>query len=402
MSFYTNKLFVVTVLVANFIVTSYINLRQYFKLSSPITPAAKKVYTEEKFSLSCKYNKERLAFSISVQLYDLFITIGYIYVLEKAYTFFTSNICKYDEIFLSIYFFTFNILHIPFNLYSDFVIESKYGFNKKTLKLFVRDFIISSALNFAFSIPVMFIVKYLINNFPNFPFYVTGFTILLNIFMIIIYPRFITPLFYKVSSLEEGELKDRVNKLAGDINFTIDKIEVIDGSVRSSHSNAYFVGIFKAKRIVFFDTLLKQMSNDEILAVLCHELGHWYYNHILINMSLSTVQTFIYMFMVKICMGNKVEFKFDQKTVMFTIIVSSLSLPLSFLFKSLSRLFEKQADSFAVRKGYGKHLISGLMKLHTENMSAPIVDWLYSAIGYSHPHITERIECIENEMNKNE
>lgn len=377
-------------------------MRQYFKLGQKMSPAARKIYTEEKYTLCCKYNREKLAFAFFQSTFELFQSIFTLFFIRKIFSWFNQKVTKRDELFALSFILANQFFDIPFFLYYDFILEKKYGFNRKTLKVFFKDFFITLLLHNAIFTPLLFIIKFIVNTFPNFPLYLTLFMTAFRVFMIIIFPNFITPLYHKVTPLENIELKEKVEKLAEKVGFTINKIEVIDGSTRSSHSNAYFIGIFKAKRIVFYDTLLKQMTDDEILAVLCHELGHWHHNHVLLNTIIASIQTLIYSFFLKIFLGVKGDFKYGPNMVFYTIAMSVLALPSLLLFNSISRKFERQADAFAVKHKYGNHLISGLLKLATENMGSPVVDSLYSTISHSHPHITERIECIENEMKKQE
>lgn len=390
------------IIVFNYLFSVYVCIRQISKLSQKISPSAKKLSTEEHFSLSCKYNKEKILFSIFQESFSALESIALLVTAEQIYKAFTTKVCKNDVLFMMLYIAFSMITNLPFGFYKDFVIEARYGFNKKTIGLFIQDFFLELSISSAILFPLLIAVKYIINNFPNFPIYITLLMTIFKVFLIIIYPNFITPLYNKVTQLENLVLKEKVEKMAQKVNFTIDRIEVIDGSKRSGHSNAYFIGIGKAKRIVFYDTILNQMNDDEILAVLCHELGHWHHSHILINSVISSVLIFVYSTAFKRYFGAKTAFKYNEKGVIFCVLASVFGIPMTFLMNYISRVFERQADRFAVKHGYGKHLISGLIKLSTENMGSPVVDSLYSAMVNSHPHITERIESIEQEMRKNE
>jgi STE24 endopeptidase len=173
------------------------------------------------------------------------------------------------------------VTNLPFSLYFTFVIEQKHGFNKSTLGTFLMDKIKTILLIFLIGGPFLAGFIYLIDNHrQNFAFYVWIFVFSFQLFFYTIFPTFIQPLFNKFEPLPEGELKTKIDELAKKIKFPLKKIFVIDGSKRSSHSNAYFFGLFNNKRIVLYDTLLEQCNTQEILAILGHELGHWKLDHI--------------------------------------------------------------------------------------------------------------------------
>ncbi|CAL1273872.1 unnamed protein product [Larinioides sclopetarius] len=220
-----------------------------------------------------------------------------------------------------------------------------------------------------------------------------------------VYADFIAPLFDKFTPLPEGTLRTRIEELAKSISFPLKKLYVVEGSKRSSHSNAYFYGFYKNKRIVLFDTLIKTgCNNDEILAVLAHELGHWKLNHVLKNLIIAQVNLFLCFAVFALLFKNSslyAAFGFhDQQpvivglVVIFQYVFSPYNEVLSFLMTALSRRFEFQADAFAKVLNKAADLRSALIKLNRDNLGFPVYDWLYSTWHHSHPPLLERIHAL--------
>jgi len=298
----------------------------------------------------------------------------------------------------------------PFSLYSTFVIEERHGFNKQTLGLFFTDKLKGIALGIAIGGPTLSALIYIIKwGGEHFYFWVWLFLLIFSLFMLTIYPIFIAPLFNKFTPLEEGDLRTEIERLASSIQFPLTKLFVIDGSKRSGHSNAYFYGLFKNKRIVLYDTLLKQMDQNEILAVLGHELGHWKLNHTIKTLLISQVHTFISFYLF----GHLINwtemytsFGFtDQPTIIglmlfFQFIMSPVENVLSFLMNLLSRKHEFEADAFAKNLGYSTQLRTGLIKLNLENLGNMNPDHWYSTYHYTHPPMLERLKALKSTKNE--
>jgi len=227
-----------------------------------------------------------------------------------------------------------------------------------------------------------------------------------------IWPTFIAPLFNKYEPLKDEELKGKIDALAAELDFPLKKLFEVDGSKRSSHSNAYFFGFWKNKRIVLYDTLLKQ-SHDEILAILCHEMGHWKFNHINMNLLIMSVHMFVLFFSYGQVMyspwGDKIitDFQYSSGTdsviislSLFSAIISPIETVVNRFVIMLSRKNEFQADSFASIMGRGSDLITALKVVNKENKGDLNPDPLYAWYHFSHPTLTERIEHIQEEDKK--
>ncbi|KAJ3130048.1 CAAX prenyl protease 1 [Nowakowskiella sp. JEL0407] len=298
------------------------------------------------------------------------------------------------------------LINIPFSLYYTFVLEEKFGFNKQTIGLFFVDMIKSLAISLIIGLPVLAGFLKIIQTFSNFFLYIWLFMLAFQFVMTLIFPTVIQPLFNTFTPLKEGELKEKIVELAKSIKFPLTKIFVIDGSKRSSHSNAYFFGFWKIKRIVLFDTLLEQANDDEILAVLAHELGHWSYNHVFKTLAVSQVHLFVVFYLFSLFIHDTQLYKsfgFSEQPILigfllFQFIYSPVESVMGFLMNILSRKHEFEADSFAKSLGYSKFLKSGLVKLHLKNLGSMNPDKLYSAYHYSHPPLIERLEALEDPL----
>jgi STE24 endopeptidase len=224
-----------------------------------------------------------------------------------------------------------------------------------------------------------------------------------QMFFMMIFPTFIQPLFNKFTPLPEGSLRKKIEALAKRLKFPLYKLFVVDGSKRSAHSNAYFFGFFNNKRIVIYDTLINTSTEEEVVAVLAHELGHWHFNHVLSNMIIVQVQlaAIFYLFSLLIKLPSLyVQFGFIHETpvfigfLLFQFVYSPMDSIMTFLINSMTRSKEFQADAFAKKLGYTEQLKSGLIKLHTSNLANSNPDTLYSMYHHSHPPLMQRFISI--------
>jgi len=215
------------------------------------------------------------------------------------------------------------------------------------------------------------------------------------------YPTVIAPLFNKFTELPEGELRSKIEALASRVEFPLTKLYQIDGSTRSAHSNAYFFGFFKNKRIVLYDTLMEHATNDEIVAIVGHELGHWKMNHVTKNLVISLTHMLAFFYMFGFFLNYEelyTSFGFTSHSTLISLMLfSMLNEPidhiLSLAMHALSRHYEYQADEYATELGYD--LTSGLVAIHKKNASNLNPDSLYSMYHFSHPTLLERIEAIK-------
>ncbi len=297
------------------------------------------------------------------------------------------------------------VLDIPFSLYSTFVIEEKFGFNRTTAKTFISDMFKGLALSLVIGVPLLWVVLWLMEQAGEYWWLYTwavwsGF----SLFLAWAYPTWIAPIFNKFEPLEEGETLDRINKLLERCGFNSNGIFVIDGSRRSSHGNAYFSGFGKNKRIVFYDTLLKSLDDDELEAVLAHELGHFKRKHIVKGMALTMASTLVGLWILAWLMDKDWFYQaFGISTpstyialLIFALIAPAFTFFLGPLMSMLSRKNEFEADEFAAQQSDAKHLIRALVNMYKENASTLTPDPLYSTFYDSHPPAPVRIAHLES------
>lgn len=299
-------------------------------------------------------------------------------------------------------------ISIPFSLYSNFVLEEKHGFNKMTISLFFMDLIKSELLSYFFGgllIPLLiWVVK---STGEMFYLYLWALMQVLIFVMMWIYPNFIQPMFNKFETLKDDELRGKIEALASKHSFPLTNLFQIDGSKRSGHSNAYFFGFWKNKRIVLYDTLL-HLKHDDILAILCHELGHWKFNHITFNLIITSVHMFVLFRLFGLVMysgdfskGIVEQFGYgDANAVMISLSLFSMLFEpterlVQLLMTMLSRKFEFQADSFALSNGQSDSLMNGLIQIAEENKGDLNPDPWYSWYHFSHPPLVERLRALK-------
>ena len=292
------------------------------------------------------------------------------------------------------------IIDLPFSVYRQFVIEARFGFNKMTPKLFIWDLVRQTLLAAALGLPILYAVLWLMSAMGDLWWlYVWLFWLTLNLLIMFIYPTWIAPLFNKFTPLPEGDLRTRVENLLTRSGFKAAGLFVMDGSKRSSHGNAYFTGFGKAKRIVFFDTLIEKLNPAEIEAVLAHELGHFKKHHIWKRIAVLAVMSLVLLWGLGQIMHQDWFYHgvgVDRASIAMALILFAQVLPVFFfpispLFAKLSRNHEFEADAYAAQQTNGGDLISALVNLYRDNAATLTTDPLYSAFYDSHPPASLRI-----------
>jgi STE24 endopeptidase len=301
-----------------------------------------------------------------------------------------------------------SLLDLPLTLYKTFVLEERFGFNKMTLALWLGDTLKSSLVGVVIGLPIAALVLWLMGATGRYWWlWVWGVWMGFNLLMLLIYPTFIAPLFNKFQPLDDESLKTRVTALMQRCGFAAQGLFVMDGSRRSAHANAYFTGLGAAKRVVFFDTLLRQLSTSEIEAVLAHELGHFKHKHVpkriasLFAMSLAglallgwlSTQSWFYTGLGVIPnLGSAMQAPNDALALLLFLLVTPVfSFFLSPLMAQLSRQHEFEADAYAIAQTNDRDLAQALLKLYQDNASTLTPDPLYVKFYYSHPPASERL-----------
>ena len=297
------------------------------------------------------------------------------------------------------------LINLPIGLYRTFYIEEKFGFNKSNLVLYLKDSILSLIIGIIIVSMLFFAFDILFLTYPDdWWLYIWIVYILFNLFILYAYPIFIAPLFNEFEKLSDKTIIEVVNSLSKKTDFSISNIYVMDGSKRSAHSNAYFTGFHKSKRIVFFDTLLSMLNPKEVEAVLAHEIGHYKKNHILKSMLMSLIFSFLAFYFIynitlieSLFIGLKINANSPGELVIFfSLVLPSVLLFLNPLFSSFSRKNEFEADNYAKNYSNKDNLISSLKKLYKENLTILKTSPLYSRVYNSHPTVFERINNLKS------
>ena len=339
-----------------------------------------------------------------------FLALGGLGVVEGLATGLASDVWGDSSIATGLLFFGIiallsGIMDIPFDLYGTFVLEDRHGFNKQTLKGFVVDRIKGVLLGAIFGGVILSAILFIIEWLPD-SWWFWAWIVFFGFNLVItwLYPSLLAPLFNKFTPLDEGELKDKIFGLAKRVDFNTDGISMMNASIRSSHGNAYFTGVFGKKKIVLFDTLVESMLPDEIVAVLAHELGHFKLNHVrwmLIRAFFVTGLMFFGMSVLYKYAPAFTAFELTGPSSYGAIVVFSLWMsPLGFVFQLfsnwLSRRNEFAADAFALSKIDNKRMLGdALLKLRQKSHSMPITHPAFSAVYHSHPPMLERLKAMD-------
>ncbi|WP_417335583.1 M48 family metallopeptidase [Halobacteriovorax marinus] len=321
-----------------------------------------------------------------------------------------SKTLNYSElttgvIFFAIYMFISLLLGLPQSIYSTFVLEEKFGFNKTTPKTFILDLVKGLILGALIGMPIIYAILWIMNALGTYWWvYAWAFLTLTQFVIIWAYPRFIAPLFNKFSKLEDGEVKDKIEQLLNKTGFESNGLFVMDASIRSSHGNAYFTGFGKNKRIVFFDTLIKNLSADEVTAVLAHELGHFKKRHIIKGLAKSIILSFIGFSILgyladwlPFFTGHGVQTPSTHAALLLFMMVSGIYTFILIPINAMtSRKYEFEADEFASQYANAKDLITALVKLYKHNASTLTPDPGYSKFYHSHPPALTRVKHLES------
>ena len=398
-----------------FLLETYLKIRNLKSIDNnkeSVPAKFKDVVTEEEYKKSIFYNTDRIKFQIFTSLFGsvvlIIFTIGGLlnYLTQVVMDITPSNVL--GAVLLGLLLIIVEeIISIPISIYSTFVIEERHGFNKTTKKTFVTDIfkglLISGAISSILYATVIFII---IRAGDLWWIYAFAAVFTLQAIIFFLYPVLIMPLFNKFEPLDDEEFKKPIEKLLEKVDFKSKGLFVMNASLRSTHGNAFFTGIGKNKRIVFFDTLLKTINPDEMEAILGHELGHYKLGHIRKTLISSLVFGFLGFYIL-----NEI-FKSDNffiahglenltvysKFLMFYLVIGSYTFFTKPITSALSRKREFEADDFSFQFTDGEHMISGLLKLTKDNASNLTPDPLYSSYYYSHPPIAERVASIENKL----
>lgn len=406
----TYGIIILVIILLEFIVDNGVKLLNLKNLSGKLPSEFADEYDADTYRKSQEYTSYRTKFGFVKSIFNLILFLvfwkigGFEYVNTLAESLSDSFIIR-GLYFFGIIMVAQQVLSLPFSIYSTFVIEEKYGFNKTTAITFVVDIVKGLALMVILGGLVLALVLYIFNELGQLSWlYAWGALVIITLAMQYVAPRWIMPLFNKYTPLEDGELKDKIMGFSEKVDFPLQEIYIIDGSKRSTKSNAFFTGFGKNKRIALFDTLVENHTVGELISVLAHEIGHYKKKHIQQGMVISVLHTGVLFFLLSIFLYDYAlyqAFFMDSSPLYagflyFSLLFSPIESILSVLMNILSRKNEFEADEFAVvgRKNQSD-MIDALKKLSKDNLSNLTPHSWFVFMNYSHPPVVERIRAIK-------
>ena len=399
---------VIVIVVAEYLWSTWLTILNIRASLRPVPELLKDLYDEKQYWKQQDYAMTNRKFSLISGLVSMLVTLaiftfGGFAVFDAA----ARSVSRFPVVqalvFWGIFYLISWALSIPFDVYRTFVIEQRFGFNRTTPKLFVTDTLKGLLMNVVIMGAVLALCVWIYTLTPRWFWLIAwGAVTLFSLFMQYFYSQLIVPLFNKQTPLPEGELRTAIEAFAARVDFPIEGIFVIDSSKRSSKSNAYFTGFGRRKRVVLYDTLMEQLSTEEIVGVLAHEIGHYNRHHILLS-SLEGFATNLLMFwLFSLFIGSKdlalaagcSEPSFHVNLAVFSLIYTPLSLLLDIVTNVLSRRHERQADAFAAAHGCGPAEAAALKKMSAKSLANLTPHPIVVFTEYSHPTLYERVKTL--------
>jgi len=387
-------------------ILEYLNAKRY---TDVVPSELNDVFDKEEYRKSQEYKKTNYRFGMASSVFSLSLTLMFLIFGGFEWVDTIARSLSDNPILIALIFFGIimignDIITTPFSYYHTFVIEEKFGFNKSTKKLFWTDKIKGWIMMMILGGGILSLIIWFFQwAGTNFWIYAWALIAFFSLFMNLFYSKLIVPLFNKQTPLAEGSLKSKIEAYAKNVGFELKNIFVIDGSKRSTKANAYFSGFGKEKRITLYDTLINDLEEDEIVAVLAHEVGHYKRKHIIFNLSASVLLTGFTLFILSIFINNPEvslaigvsQPSFHAALIGFGILYSPISEITGLIMNAMSRKFEYQADDFAKKTFAPKPLITSLKKLSKNSLSNLTPHPAYVFMHYSHPTLMSRIENLK-------
>ena len=399
---------IIGIILINFIIDKILDALNAKHYNDKLPKELEDVYNEEDYIKSQQYKKTTYKFSLITSTFSLILTLAFLFFdgfefIDEIARSYSNNPIVIALIFFGIIMIGSDILTTPFSYYSTFVIEEKFGFNKTTLKTFILDKIKGWVMTIILGGGLLALIIWFYEVTGRyFSLYawalISAFTLFMNMF----YSKLIVPLFNKQTPLAAGALRDNISAYAKTVGFTLDKIFVIDGSKRSTKANAYFSGFGSEKRVTLYDTLINDLDDEEIVAVLAHEVGHYKKKHIIFNLFASMLLTGFTLFILSLFIANpELSFALGVKTpsfhiglIAFGLLYAPISEITGLIMNVFSRKFEYQADNYAKKTFKAEPLISSLKKLSKNSLSNLTPHPAYVFVHYSHPPLLRRIRNL--------
>jgi len=404
----TIQVLVYVILIGMFIFELWLSILNYQHRNAPIPASVQDVYEDDVYEKYKDYSMKNFKLNLYEKGINLVVIIvllstGFFNWLADFVQTYYQNVYMLTLMFLFFYFLISFVIDTVFSYIRTFKIEEAFGFNRSSKQTFINDKIKSLILSIVFGGGILYglLVLHQNTDWTFFIFAWLGLTLIVVVINLI-YTSVLVPLFNKLTPLEDGSLKRKIEDFAHSVGYEIERISVMDASKRSTKLNAYFSGFGKSKRIVLYDTLLDKMSEDEIVAVLAHEIGHNKHKHIIFNLIQTVIVLSVYILLLTLFLERPIfsqAFGFDQihlgfNLILYSIILSPILTLLSVFGSFISRKFEYQADHFVKVHGDEEDLISALKVLARENFSNLTPHPLYVKLFYSHPPIASRIRVL--------
>ena len=406
---------IIAIIVVDFFAEQYIDYLNTTRWSDVLPNEVEGIYDKEKYKKQQAYQRENHWFGMITSSFSFVLILGMVLFYGFAFVnkiafHYTGHEILAAFIFFGILMLASDLLNTPFSVYDTFKIEEKYGFNKTTPKTFVFDKLKGWLLGGLIGGGLLALIIWIYQKNPGM-FWIYAWLVIagFSIFMAMFYSNLIVPLFNKQTPLEEGELRDAIQRFSRKAGFKLDNIFVINGSKRSTKSNAYFTGLGAKKRIVLYDTLIEDLETEELVAVLAHEIGHYKKKHVIQGLFISILETGLLLFIFSLLIGSPAlsnalgveQPNFHIGLVAFGILYSPVSFVLGIFMNMLSRKNEYQADAFAAVEYQPEALASALKKLSVKNLSNLTPHPVYVFFHYSHPTLLQRLAHLKT-FEKNE
>ncbi|MBT6470199.1 MAG: M48 family metallopeptidase [Candidatus Marinimicrobia bacterium] len=406
----TFYIIIMSALIGEYLLSTTSSILNMRNISPNIPDEFKDVYDEEKYKKSQDYLKINTRFGLGTGAFGLILIMGVIHTgffgyVDEWVRLQTGNFILQGLLFFLLLFIAKDIISLPFTIYSTFVIEERFGFNRTTVKIFVTDLFKGYALTLVLGSIILSPILYFFETYQTNGWWIAW--SIMTVFMIAIQPLFvhvISPMFNTFTPLEDGPLRNAIDAFSEKVQFPIARIDVMDGSKRSSHSNAYFTGFGKSKRVALYDTLMDDHSENEIVSIVAHEVGHYKKKHIIKGTILGILETGLMLFIFNLIKGDQALYSvFGVENIsiyagllFFGMLYAPVSLVLSIFTTALSRKNEFEADAFAKENTQNPEALIAMLKgLAARNLSHLTPHPLTVFLSYSHPPVSQRIEAIK-------
>lgn len=399
---------IVSIILVDFFFDKILDFLNLKTLSPNLPKEAEGIYDSEKYRKSQEYYKINHNFSTLTSIITLVAMLAMLFlhgfaIVDSFVRGYTQNTILMALLFFGILALASDLLGLPFSLYSTFVIEEKFGFNKTSIQTFILDklkgYVLVAIVGGGLFALIIWIYQ---STGPYFWLLAWALISFFTIFITMFYTTVLVPIFNKLTPLPEGELRAAIEAYCKKVGFKLNNLFVIDGSKRSAKANAYFSGLGAKKTIVLYDTLIEKHTTEELVAVLAHEVGHYKKKHTLTGTIEGIIQTGIMMFILSLFLGNPelskalgaTESSFHLDILVFGLLYSPLSQILGIISNILSRKHEFEADAYAKETYDGNALGAALKKLSSDNLSNLKPHPAYVFVHYSHPPVLERLKHL--------